>query len=193
MNSLENAAWKVTRKVVRKVVQKLYEELHEKLHEKLHEMLHEKLYGEMHEKSYTKKLHESIYFKIYLPTTELSHQLTSTYWSWLTYKMLSSRNISREWLRKEAIFHLELYHVFPLLLNVHSSDYKKRNMRIIFLRKIQEWLSTTIPLITIEDINEKLHKFQTQYQKERTKIRWSSRIGLGLDKPMLWFYKKMSF
>ena len=50
----------------------------------------------------------------------------------------------------------------------HSSDYKKRNIRIIFPRKIQEELSTIIPSITIEDIKEKLHKLQARYQKEPT-------------------------
>ena len=50
----------------------------------------------------------------------------------------------------------------------------------MFLRKIQEGLSTTIPSKTIEDFKEKLHKLRTQYPKERTKIRSSSRIGVGL-------------
>ena len=91
---------------------------------------------------------------------------------------------------------LELYHGFPILWNVLSSDYKKRNIQIIFLRKFQEGLSTTIPSITVEDINEKLHKLRTQYQKERNKIKSSSRNGLEMEyvyKPMLWFYEKMSF
>ena len=40
---------------------------------------------------------------------------------------------------------------------------------MVFLRKIQEGLSTSIPSITIDDIKEKLHKLRTQYQKERKK------------------------
>ena len=79
--------------------------------------------------------------------------------------------MSREWLREEGISLLDMYHGFPALWNVHSSDYKKHNIRIIFLRKIQEGLLTTIPSIIIEDIKEKLHKLRTKYQKERTKIR----------------------
>ena len=85
--------------------------------------------------------------------------------------MPSSRNISRKWLREEVILFLELYHGFPILWNVHSTDYKKRNVRIVFLRKIQEGLSTTIPSITIEDVKQNLHKLQGQYQKDRGKIR----------------------
>ena len=79
---------------------------------------------------------------------------------------------------------------------VHSSEYKKRNVRMVFLRKIQEGLSTSIPSITVEDIKEKLHKLRTQYLKKRIKIRSSSRNGLELEyiyEPMLWFYEKMSF
>ena len=65
--------------------------------------------------------------------------------------MSSSRNVSREWLREDVILLPEFYHEFPILWNVHSSDYKKRNIRLIYVRKIQEGLSTTIPSITIED------------------------------------------
>ena len=71
--------------------------------------------------------------------------------------------------------------MFSILWNVHSSDYKKLYIRIIFLRKIQEGLSATIPSITIEDIKEKLHKLRMQYQKEHFKIRSSSKIGVGLE------------
>ena len=91
---------------------------------------------------------------------------------------------------------LELYPGFPIWCNVHSSDYKKRNIRIIYLRKIQERLLTTIPSIKIEDVKEKLQKLPTQNQKQLCKIRSSSRIGVWLEdvyKPMLWFYEKMSF
>ena len=110
--------------------------------------------------------------------------------------MSSSKKISHKWLQAEVILLLELYHGFPILWNVHSTDYKKRNVRMVFLRKIQEGLSATIPSITVEDINEKLHKLRTQYQKERIKRKSSSRNGLELEyvyKPMLWFYQKMSF
>ena len=110
--------------------------------------------------------------------------------------MSSSRNISREWLREEVILLLELYHGFPILWNVHSSDYKKRNVRMVFLRKRLEGILTSIPSTTVEDIKEELHKLGRQYQKERIKIRSSSRNGLELEyvyEPMLWFYEKMLF
>ena len=77
--------------------------------------------------------------------------------------MSSSRNISHKWLRAEVILLLELYHGFPILWDVNSTDYKKRNIRKIYIRKIQEGLSTSIPSITIEDIKKKLHKLQTEY------------------------------
>ena len=111
-------------------------------------------------------------------------------------KMSSSRNISHEWLRAEVFLLLELYHGFPILWDVHSTDYKKRNERMVFLRKIQERLSTSIPSITIDDIKEKLHKLRTQYQKERNKIKSSSMNGVGLNsvyKSKFWFYEKMTF
>ena len=107
--------------------------------------------------------------------------------------MTSSRKKSRIWLEKEVILLLELYHRFPILWHIHSSDNKKRNIRNIYIRKIQEGLSTSIPTITIEDIKEKIHNLRTQYQKERTKIRSSSRNRVGLEdvyKPRLWFYEK---
>ena len=107
--------------------------------------------------------------------------------------MSSSKKISHKWLQTEMILLLELYHGFPILWNVHSTDYKKRNVRMVFLKKIQEGLSTSIPTITIEDIKEKIHNLRTQYQKERTKIRSSSRNRVGLEdvyKPRLWFYEK---
>ena len=110
--------------------------------------------------------------------------------------MTSSRKKSHVWLEKEVLLLLELYHRFPILWKVHSTDYKKRNVRKIFLKKIQEGLSTSIPMITVEEIKEKLHKLRTQYQKERNKIKSSSRNGLEMEyvyKPMLWFYEKMSF
>ena len=95
--------------------------------------------------------------------------------------MSSSRKKSHVWLEKEVILLLELYQRFPILWHIHSSDIKKRNIRNIYIRKIQEGLSTSIPTITIEDIKEKLHKLRTQYQKERNKIRSSSRNGIVLD------------
>ena len=129
------------------------------------------------------KLHETTYSEIYPPSNKLlvSHQFTRIYWGWSTYKMSSSRNISRKWWRDEVILFLELYYGFPILWNVHSSDYKKRNIRKIYVIQIQEGLSTIIAAITIEDIKEKLHKLRTQYQMEHIKIKSSSRIGVGLD------------
>ena len=41
----------------------------------------------------------------------------------------------------------------------------KSNIRKIYVRIIQEGLSTTIPSISIEDVKEKLHKLRTQNQK----------------------------
>ena len=145
----------------------------------------------MHERvartSYTnelleKKLHEAVWS--YMKQRILKyilHQLnflTRTYWRRSTFKMSSSRNISRVWLQEEVIisrwlyttrvvyttdYHgdyilLELYHGFPILWHVPPSDHKKHNIRKIHVRKIQERLSTSIPSITIEDIEEKLHK-----------------------------------
>ena len=74
--------------------------------------------------------------------------------------MSSSRNIPRVWLQKDVILLLELYHGFPILWDVHSY-YKTRNLRKIYVIKIQEGLSTSIPSLTIEDIKEKLHKLRT--------------------------------
>ena len=110
--------------------------------------------------------------------------------------MTSSRKKSRIWLEKEVILLLELYHRFPILWHIHSSDNKKRNIRNIYIRKIQEGLSTSIPTITIEDIKEKIHNLRTQYQKERKKIRSSSKKGEGLNdmhKSKFLFYEKMTF
>ena len=110
--------------------------------------------------------------------------------------MTSSRKKSRIWLEKEVILLLELYHRFPILWHIHSSDNKKRNIRNIYIRKIQEGLSTSIPTITIEDIKEKIHNLRTQYQKERKKIRLSTKKGEGLNdmhKSKFLFYEKMTF
>ena len=110
--------------------------------------------------------------------------------------MTSSRKISHVWLEKEVILLLELYHRFPILWHIHSSDNKKRNIRKIYIRKIQEGLSTSIPTITIEDIKDKIHNLRTQYQKERKKIRSSSKRGVGLNdmhKSKFLFYEKMTF
>ena len=66
----------------------------------------------------------------------------------------------------------------------------------IYVRNIQEGISTSIASITIEDIKEKLYKLRTQYKKKSIKVRSSSRIGVGLDdvhKSRLWFYEKISF
>ena len=82
-------------------------------------------------------------------------------------------------IQEEVILLLDLCHGFPILWNVHSSDYKKPNIRMIFIRKIQEGLSTTIPSITIEDIKQELHELRTQYHK--SKIRSSSRNRLELE------------
>ena len=79
------------------------------------------------------------------------------------------------------------------MFSVHSLDYKKRNIRKIYIRKIQEGLLTSIPSITIEDIEDKLHKLRMQYQDERNKIRSSSKNGVGLNgvhKSRFWFYEK---
>ena len=110
--------------------------------------------------------------------------------------MSSSRKISRKWLRGEVILLLELYHSFPILWDVHSSDNKKRNIQKNHFKKIQEGLSTSIPTITIEDIKEKMHKLRTQYQKERNRIKSSSMSVVGLNsvyKSKCWLYEKMRF
>ena len=95
--------------------------------------------------------------------------------------MSSSKKISHKCLQADVILLLELYHGFPILWNVHSFDYKKRNMQKKYVTKIQEGLSTTIPSITIEDVKEKIHKLRMQYEKEHSKIRSSFRIGVGLE------------
>ena len=94
--------------------------------------------------------------------------------------MSSSRNISREWLREEVILLIEFYNGFPIIWNVRSSDYKKRNIQMLILRKFKKRLSTTISSITIEDIKDKIQELRTQYLKERIRIRSSSRNGLEL-------------
>ena len=60
--------------------------------------------------------------------------------------MSSFRKISHVWLEKEVFLLLDLYHGFPILWNVHSTDYKKRNVRMVFLRKIHYRLINKISL-----------------------------------------------
>ena len=69
------------------------------------------------------------------------------------------------WLQEEVILLLELYYGFPILWDVHSSAYKKRNLRKIYIRKIQEGLSTSISLITVDDIKEKIKNLQDQINR----------------------------
>ena len=110
--------------------------------------------------------------------------------------MTSSRKKSHVWLEKEVLLLLELYHRFPILWKVHSTDYKKRNVRNIYIRKIQEGLSSSIPTITVEEIKEKLHRLRTQYQRQRKTIRSISKKGEGLNdmyKSKFLFYEKMTF
>lgn len=110
--------------------------------------------------------------------------------------MTSSRKKSHVWLEKEVLLLLELYRRFPILWHNHSADIKKRNVRNIYIRKIQEGLLTSIPTITIEDIKEKLHRLRTQYQRECKKMRSSSKKAEGLkdmNKSTFLFYEKMTF
>ena len=110
--------------------------------------------------------------------------------------MSSTRKKSHVWLEKEVILLLELYQRFPILWHIHSSDIKKRNIRNIYIRKIQEGLSSSIPTITVEEIKEKLHRLRTQYQRQRKKIKSTSKKGEGLNdmyKSTFLFYEKMTF
>ena len=75
----------------------------------------------------------------------------------------------RAWKRKELLQLLDLYFENKNLWDTKSSDYKKRDKRIISLEKITTALKVFSPDITFEDVSNKIHSLRSQYSKEKAK------------------------
>lgn len=105
---------------------------------------------------------------------------------------MAKRNEDREFITE----FLHLYHDYPALWKIKSTEYSDRNLKNNAYKALIEKYKEVDPNADKEIVKKKINSLRTNYRKELKKVKASYRSGTGTDDiyvPSLWYFNELQF